>query len=281
MLQPRPDTRSVAVPTGPVPPTAAQCAAANVSVSPFGHRGTSCVTRAPHRARALRLIFASCLALAGFALIGQTAWDQWGSGWYANRAQVRLAATLISDNPTMSPGAGLATLTPSPTPNVVAPAIPDMAEARPALRSALAKLTIPRLGLSVIVVTGTDRTSLREGPGWMTTSAALGRPGNAVISGHRTTYGAPFRHLDALAPGDQIIVSRPGHSDDIYELRSTLVVAPGDTWVARPTPGVRLTLTTCHPAGSDKQRLVLQAELVSGEAVAAALSQAAWQPSAP
>jgi len=77
-------------------------------------------------------------------------------------------------------------------------------------------------------------------------------------------------------PGDEVTVSRPGQRDAVYEVRGTEVVRPGDTWVATPTDGARLTLTTCHPEGSDRQRLVVQAELVDGPAADRALPAAAW-----
>ncbi len=91
-----------------------------------------------------------------------------------------------------------------------------------------------------------------------------GQVGNAVIAGHRTTNGAPFYHLDRLAPGDLITIET---LIGVHEFRVTdiRVVAPSDTWVATQwNDGAWLTLTTCHPRFSSRQRLVVFAQLVDG-----------------
>jgi sortase A len=102
-----------------------------------------------------------------------------------------------------------------------------------------------------------------------------------VLSGHRTTYGAPFRELDRLRTGDRITIEVPSWGTTVFEVRSTLIVAPSDVWVASGTGGVRLTLTTCHPAGSDQERLVVQAEAVDGPAARFATPAMDWSPSTP
>lgn len=127
------------------------------------------------------------------------------------------------------------------------------------------RLIIPAIGVDVAVAVGTDDHTLRGGPGVWTPGVFPGAPGNATISGHRTTYGAPFRHIDSLTPGDLITFSTPGRPDAVFEVRETQVVAPEDVSVTYQTDGVRLTLTTCDPVGSAADRLVLQAEMVSGE----------------
>ena len=90
-----------------------------------------------------------------------------------------------------------------------------------------------------------------------------GQPGNAVISGHRTTYGAPFYDLDAVSIGDEIVVETV-IGTHVYEVRSVQVVAPTAVEVTYWRPGAWLTLTTCHPRLSARERLVVQAELVAG-----------------
>jgi sortase A len=90
-----------------------------------------------------------------------------------------------------------------------------------------------------------------------------GQPGNSVISGHRTTYGAPFHEFDELVPGDTIEVET-GLGVHIYEVRETKIVRPTEIWVTEPREGAWLTLTTCHPKFSSRQRLVVFAELVAG-----------------
>ncbi len=124
-------------------------------------------------------------------------------------------------------------------------------------------LTISRIDLEAVLFEGVDRKTLKQGPGHMPWTPLPGQPGNAVVSGHRTTYGRPFYDLDQLALGDQIeIETAIGIS--VYEVRMIDIVAPTDVYVTEPIPGAWLTLTTCHPRFSAAERLVIQAELVSG-----------------
>ena len=139
-------------------------------------------------------------------------------------------------------------------------------ESPPEEGTAFALIRIPkldRLKEGWNVVEGVGTVDLRNGAGHMPESALPGQPGNAVISGHRTTYGMPFHELDALDPGDRIEVETALGTHD-YEVRTFSVVKPTDTWVADPREGAWLTLTTCHPKFSARQRYVVSAELVFG-----------------
>ena len=137
-----------------------------------------------------------------------------------------------------------------------------------------ARLIIDRIELDAVVFEGVDRTTLKSGPGHMPGTPLPGQPGNAVISGHRTTYGRPFYDLDQLVAGDEIEVET-ALGISTYAVREILIVAPTDVWVAGSKDGAWLTLTTCHPRFSAAGRLIIQAELVDGpnleyvEAVAA------------
>lgn len=139
-------------------------------------------------------------------------------------------------------------------------------ESAPDTGAAFALIRIPKLDKlkdGWNVVEGVSTQNLKNGAGHMPNTALPGQPGNAVISGHRTTYGEPFRDLDALDPGDRIEVDT-ALGTHIYVVRETLVVAPTDIWVADPREGAWLTLTTCHPELSARQRLVVFAELTFG-----------------
>jgi sortase A len=103
---------------------------------------------------------------------------------------------------------------------------------------------------------------LRKGPGHLPQSALPGEQGNVVISGHRTTYGAPFNRLDELADGDMLRMVTPAGTFD-YRVTSRRIVAPTEVSVIAPTEDARLTLTTCHPKFSAKQRLIVVASLVT------------------
>lgn len=130
--------------------------------------------------------------------------------------------------------------------------------------------TIPALVDGWTVVEGVTRSDLRNGAGHMVHTPLPGQPGNSVISGHRTTYGAPFHDLDTLAPG-AIIEVETAIGVHTYAVRETVIVRPNELWVTEPRDGAWLTLTTCHPKLSSRQRLVVFAELVDGPNAAAIL----------
>ena len=139
-------------------------------------------------------------------------------------------------------------------------------ESPPEMGAAFALIRIPkleRLQDGWNVVEGVRTADLRNGAGHMPDTALPGQPGNAVISGHRTTWGQPFHELDALDPGDRIEVET-ALGTHIYAVREIRVVKPTDVWVADPREGGWLTLTTCHPKFSARERLVIAAELVFG-----------------
>ncbi len=90
-----------------------------------------------------------------------------------------------------------------------------------------------------------------------------GQPGNSVLSGHRTTYGRPFFDLDQLVVGDTIEVESE-IGVHVYEVREIQVVLPTDFWVTYDRSGGWLTLTTCNPKFSARERLIIWAEMVAG-----------------
>jgi sortase A len=125
-------------------------------------------------------------------------------------------------------------------------------------------MTIPKLGMvDLVIYEGVDTETLTKGPGHMIRTPLPGQAGNAVISGHRTTHGRPFYDFDRLAPGDRIQVTTAA-GIHVYEIRETAIVEPTDVWVIDPRPGGWLTLTTCHPKFSARQRLIVWAEMVDG-----------------
>lgn len=136
-------------------------------------------------------------------------------------------------------------------------------EEAPGSGEALGRIIAPTVGLEAVLVEGVGTEDLKKGPGHMPWTPLPGQPGNSVVSGHRTTYGAPFYDLDALAVGDEILVETTVGTHT-YVVRELLIVAPTDVWVTDPRPGAWLTLTTCHPRFSAAQRLVVVAELAEG-----------------
>jgi sortase A len=126
----------------------------------------------------------------------------------------------------------------------------------------LTRLRIPDAGADVIVVEGTGRSALRAGAGHYPGTPLPGQPGNVAIAGHRTTYGKPFANLDRLRVGSVIELDTPVGPYTYRVVRDPYPVARTDLSVVDWSPGSTLTLTTCHPKGSARQRLVVRAELV-------------------
>ena len=144
---------------------------------------------------------------------------------------------------------------------------------------ALTRIKIPALGVDTVVVEGTTETALRAGAGHYATTAMPCDNGNMAIAGHRTTYGKPFANIDQLRPGDTITLETPiGRCDYEVErapapfrspagMAAGWVVAPNDLRVIDQDPSkAELTLTTCHPKGSAKERLIIRARKVAGKA---------------
>lgn len=175
--------------------------------------------------------------LVGAGLLGMVAWELWGTGVSTARAQSVLRAQLAADPPTTRPLPG----------------------------RAAGLLQIPRLGLDVAFLHGVDLKDLARGPGHYPGTPLPGGGGNAVIASHRTTHGAPFWGLATLEAGDEIRV-RTGTGRFVYRVQWVKVVAPDDWSIARRTARPSLTLTTCNPWFSARERLAVRAVQVYGPA---------------
>jgi LPXTG-site transpeptidase (sortase) family protein len=123
------------------------------------------------------------------------------------------------------------------------------------------RLVIEAMDLDAAVVLGTGTDELKKGPGWIRYSDLPGETGNAGIAGHRTTYGAPFRRLDDLEPGDIIHFYSP-YRRYTYEVAEKLTVTPEQVEVMRTTEEPQITLSACHPPYSARYRLIIKAKLV-------------------
>jgi sortase A len=133
----------------------------------------------------------------------------------------------------------------------------------------LTRIVIPALEVNTVVVEGTGASALRAGAGHYPNTPLPGEEGNVAIAGHRTTYGKPFANLDHLKPGDDIVLETP-IGKHVYKVTRVPFVVPNTAWdVISQTPGRTLTLTTCHPKGSAKERLVVKAEMVMTQATPA------------
>lgn len=162
-------------------------------------------------------------------------------------------------------------------PPVTEPEVYHYSEPTPEDGVAFGRMTIPAIDVDDVLFEGVDRATLKKGPGHMPWTPLPGQPGNAVVSGHRTTYGAPFLDLDQLGAGDEILVET-ALGLHTYVVRESLIVAPTDVWVTDPKRGAWLTLTTCNPKFSARERLIISAELVDGPNFAYALADKEFAP---
>ena len=187
------------------------------------------------------------LCLMGAAFFGgYVTWLLWGTGLQTQRAQDRLRPGIERQiaHPRPPPAAGQG-------PHV----LPG---------DAYAVIQIPRIGLDMVVVQGTDYTSLKEGPGhYVDTADPWDAAGRVGIAGHRTTYLHPFFDLDRVQPGDTITLLT-GYGTYTYTVTKNLVLPEATAGVVlKQTRDPTLVLTTCNPRYASSQRLIVEADLVS------------------
>jgi sortase A len=144
------------------------------------------------------------------------------------------------------------------------PQIVPVTEA-PELFVPLGRIEIPKVGLSMPIRNGVHERILEQGVGLWPGTGEETR--NTVLSGHRTTYLAPFRDLDMLAPTDQVLLTSGGGPPEVYEVFDTQIV-PEDAYVdfvlsEPPAPEDQiLTMYACHPKGQRTHRIVVRARAV-------------------
>lgn len=131
---------------------------------------------------------------------------------------------------------------------------------RPAKVKFVGTITIKKLKVSAPIYWGITDNIFDMGVGQWPGTPPIGKPGNAVLGGHRTLAKRPFADLPKLRSGDVILVKR---ARTIYKFIVTghSVVKPGSLWIASPTAGPSLTLFTCHPPGRVSHRYIVRAVL--------------------
>ena len=126
----------------------------------------------------------------------------------------------------------------------------------------LGTIEIPKIGVSKTLLEGISLNTLDVGPGHWPGTAMPGQPGNAVIAGHRTSHDKPFRNIDQLVPGDEVIFTT-ADGTFVYQVTGTTIVAPDAMYIIDQTAEPTATLFACHPPGSTKQRIVVSLALVT------------------
>ena len=128
------------------------------------------------------------------------------------------------------------------------------------LPDVVGRLTILSANINHYVVFGATNKKLEYGPGYILGTSLPGSGGNFAIAGHRTTYGAPFGNLDRVQIGETIIF-QTNTNQYKYQVIDVKIISPEDNYVLENYGDDRITLTTCHPKFSAKQRLVVIGQL--------------------
>jgi sortase A len=157
------------------------------------------------------------------------------------------------------------TSAPSPTPLVESvdpesqPAIANSSKNTPG--GLIGRIEITRLGVSVVVVEGSAKSTLRRAAGHIVGTALPGQPGNIGVSAHRDTFFRPLRNIER----DDIITFTTVRGDYRYRVVSTTVVSPNNVAVLNPDGTEILTLVTCYPfyfVGAAPKRFIVRAARV-------------------
>ena len=140
---------------------------------------------------------------------------------------------------------------------------------------AIGRIRVPRLGLNMVVVNGTGDASLRRGPGRDLRTYMPGQNRLIYVAGHRTTFLAPFSHIDSIRRGDAIRLEMP-YGTFLYRAVRHVIVPATDLAVLRSPRHELLALQACHPRFFATQRYIVYARLVAvdppqGRPLAAAL----------
>jgi sortase A len=219
------------------------------------------------------------LGVIVFLFIG---YELWFTGLYTEHAQSQLKGQLATA--WASPAAPSTTPAPasSASPGSTAASSPGPTSVPTASASALTPIALPGDAIGIIripqlgskygyaIVEGVSTDDLKKGPGHYPGTANPGGVGNFVVSGHRTTYLAPFNGLGELGIGDAIVIETRD-TWYTYVVTKTQTVLPTDTGVVLPVPGqprakptqALITLTTCTPKYSASHRLVVTGLLQS------------------
>ena len=129
---------------------------------------------------------------------------------------------------------------------------------------AIGRIVVPRMGVSMVLVNGTDHDTLKKGPGRDERTFMPGENRLVYIAGHRTTYLAPFSHIDRLRPGDKVTIKVP-YGTFIYTVTHHRIVKSTDLSVLRSPRHELVELQACHPRFFASHRYIVYARLLRVE----------------
>jgi sortase A len=213
----------------------------------------------PRRRRPVLRFVAAVMTTSGLLLIGDAgltlAWQEPVSALIALREQSALEDQLEAlPVPELPSGNGELS-------DKQLQRLADDHEQQVATGEAWGRIELPEPDRDFVVVEGTDEGSLRSGPGHYPDTALPGEGKTVAIAGHRTTYLAPFRAIDQLAEGDELVLELP-YARFTYSVQKQKIVDPSQTSVTRDVErGERLVLSACHPLYSAAERVIVFADL--------------------
>ena len=128
----------------------------------------------------------------------------------------------------------------------------------------IGRLRVPRMGVNMLLVNGTDHDTLKKGPGRDGRTFMPGENRLVYIAGHRTTYLAPFSHIDRLRSGDRVTIEVP-YGTFIYAVTRHRIVKSTDLSVLRSPRHELVELQACHPRFFASHRYIAYAKLLRVE----------------
>ena len=128
----------------------------------------------------------------------------------------------------------------------------------------IGRIRVPRMGINMLLVNGTDHDTLKKGPGRDGRTFMPGENRLVYIAGHRTTYLAPFSHIDRLRRGDRVTIEVP-YATFIYAVTQHRIVKSTDLSVLRSPRHELVELQACHPRFFATHRYIAYAKLLRVE----------------
>jgi sortase A len=141
----------------------------------------------------------------------------------------------------------------------------------------VARVVVPRLGKSAIVLAGASGQALAFGPGQLERTPEIGEEGTAIYAAHRDTH---FAFLADVRVGDHVEVTRRDGKVFRFRVTGASVVRFDHSGIDPYAPGRRLVLSTCWPLNARTQgplRYVVNAEMIETPPRGAAPAQAGNQ----
>lgn len=206
--------------------------------------------------RRLALVLCVGLFISGVG----TLWVQQAGGASAEDDDPTLSAAVPVTSTTTVP---VTTVAPPPVTAAPAPAGPVRVPKDPYAPEPLVRIgtiEIPKIGLTHQVFDGISLRTIDHGPSHWPGTAMPGQVGNSVFAGHRVTHSHPFRNIDKLVAGDEVIFTVEGVRST-YVVTGSEVVTPKALHIVNQTPTPTATLFACHPPGSAKFRYVVHLSL--------------------